>query len=193
MTIRHATQGDLPRVGALLAHAFHDDPVSIWLFPSAERRRAAQPPFFEAFARLALDSGGVIYVREDGLAATVWLPGGGDEEDEGDSPFGMLTDEEAGNFAHLAGLMAENHPDRGPHMHLQFIGVHPGHQRTGVGGELLKHNLAVLDQDGTAAYLEASSRLSPPLYQRHGFDHIGTPFGPSPDARMYPMWRPAAT
>ncbi|MCE7001244.1 GNAT family N-acetyltransferase [Kibdelosporangium philippinense] len=186
MTVRTATTEDLPEVGALLAASFHKDPVSIWLFPDEDRRAAAQPPFFKTFAMLALESGGSISLREDGLAATVWFPSSDDEEDVL-SYFDFLTDEELKRFGHLAELMAENHPDQGEHQHLQFIAVHPDRQRLGVGGALLAHDLANLD--GVPAYLEASSEFSPPLYQRFGFEHIGTPFGPDPQARMYPMWR----
>ena len=49
--------------------------------------------------------------------------------------------------------------------------------------------MAALDEQGVPAYLEASSTLSPSLYQRHGFEHIGSPFGPEPGPKMYPMWR----
>ncbi|MBP2324111.1 ribosomal protein S18 acetylase RimI-like enzyme [Kibdelosporangium banguiense] len=191
MTVREAGYADLPSVGRLLGAAFQDDPVSEWVFPEAERRQAVQPAFFEAFATAALDTGGVVYVRADAIAATVWFPGGEDDGDEDDfmARFGMLTDEEAATFGRLAGLMAEHHPEHGAHMHLQFIGVLPARQRSGIGGELLEHNLAVLDKDSTPAYLEASSQLSPPLYERLGFEHIGVPFGPAGGPRMYPMWR----
>jgi ribosomal protein S18 acetylase RimI-like enzyme len=196
VTIREAGYGDLASVGRILGAAFQDDPISVWIFPEAERRRSVQPVFFEAFATLALDSGGVAYLREDEAAATVWFPGGEDDGDEDDfmARFGMLADDEVATFGHLAGLMAENHPDRvdpdrGAHMHLQFIGVTPDRQRSGIGGELLEHNLAILDKDSTPAYLEASSQLSPPLYQRLGFTHFGVPFGPEGGPKMYPMWR----
>lgn len=196
MTIREAGHGDLPVVGQILGTAFQNDPISVWVFPEADRRRAVQPAFFEAFAALALDSGGVVYLREDETATTVWFPGGADDgdtegggEDDIMARFGMLTDDETETFGQLAGLMAEHHPDAGVHMHLQFIGVAPGKQRSGIGGDLLEHNLAILDKDSMPAYLEASSQLSPPLYQRLGFEHFGVPFGPDGGPRMFPMWR----
>nr|WP_042185954.1 GNAT family N-acetyltransferase [Kibdelosporangium sp. MJ126-NF4]CEL16995.1 GCN5-related N-acetyltransferase [Kibdelosporangium sp. MJ126-NF4]CTQ91776.1 GCN5-related N-acetyltransferase [Kibdelosporangium sp. MJ126-NF4] len=189
MTIHAATTGDLPQVSELLAESFQNDPVSTWLFPDARRRREVQPAFLGVFAALALESGGMVSWRTDGLAATVWLPSG-DDEDTPDR-FGMLADDETARFGHLATLMAENSPDRGDHMHLQLIAVHPTSQRLGAGGELLTHDLAILDDSGTHAYLEASSWLSPPLYKRHGFEFTGKPFGPEPRTRMYPMWRDA--
>lgn len=188
--IREAGYPELSRVARLLSAAFQDDPVSTWLFPAPDRRVEVHPAFFEAFAVLGLEAGGVVYERADGIAATVWFPGGeDDDEDDFMSRFTMLDDDENERFGRLAGLMAENHPDRGPHMHLQFIAVHPDHQRSGVGHGLLAHNLAILDKDSTPAYLEASSQRSLALYRRHGFERTGTPFGPQAGPRMYPMWR----
>jgi ribosomal protein S18 acetylase RimI-like enzyme len=185
--IRTAGKDDLKDVGVLLGAAFQWDPISSWIFPGETRRSAVQPLFFQAFSALALDAGGVVYL-EDGIAATVWFPGG-EDDDDASAVFDMLADDEAERFGHLAELMAENHPTMGDHLHLQFIGVHPDHQRAGAGGALLAENLRALDKKGVAAYLEASSTLSPPLYERHGFEHIGTPFGPDPGPWMYPMWR----
>jgi GNAT superfamily N-acetyltransferase len=188
--IREAGPEDLKGVGILLGAAFQRDPISSWIFPDDARRAEVQPLFFQTFAAIALHAGGAIYLAEDQTAGTVWFPSS-EDDDGGDlmARFDMLTPDEADRFGGLAGMMAANHPARGEHRHLQFIGVHPDHQRTGVGGALLRHNLAVLDEQGTPAYLEASSTLSPPLYQRHGFDHIGTPFGPQAGPKMYPMWR----
>ncbi|MEV4316479.1 GNAT family N-acetyltransferase [Actinocrispum sp. NPDC049592] len=186
--IRTAGRDDLSLIGKLLGAAFQGDPVSAWIFPDDARRAAVQPKFFRTFAGLALDAGGIIYVHSD-VAATVWFPGGDDDDDEASAQFDMLSEDEADRFGRLTEVMAENHPTMGRHLHLQFIGVHPDHQRAGIGGALLAHNLQALDERRMAAYLEASSTLSPPLYQRHGFEHIGTPFGPEPGPRMYPMWR----
>jgi GNAT superfamily N-acetyltransferase len=193
--IRQATTDDLKDVGAILGAAFQNDPISSWLFPEPDRRAAVQPAFFQVFATLALEVGGAVYVTDALTAATVWFPSAEAEDDDdagvGDL-FDSLTPDEAGRIGELFALMAANHPTRGAHRHLQFIGVRPEHHGTGVGGELLRHNLAVVDGTGLPAYLEASSTLSPPLYQRHGFEHIGTPFGPEPGPKMYPMWREVA-
>jgi ribosomal protein S18 acetylase RimI-like enzyme len=189
--IRQATREDLKDVGRILGAAFQNDPISTFLFPDPLRRTEVQPAFFQAFSAIALETGGAIYLTEDGMATTVWFAGGEgeDTDDTFMTRFDMLTDDETDRFATLAGWMAENHPTRGAHRHLQFIGVHPDQQRTGAGGALLRHNLAIVDEMGVPAYLEASSTLSPPLYQRHGFEHIGTPFGADPGPKMYPMWR----
>lgn len=83
-------------------------------------------------------------------------------------------------------LFDAHHP-QDPHYHLQFIGVRPECQGTGIGSALLRAVLDRCDLEGAAAFLEADeqSRL---LYLRHDFEagrEIRLPEGPS----FWPMWR----
>jgi ribosomal protein S18 acetylase RimI-like enzyme len=62
--------------------------------------------------------------------------------------------------------------------------VDPAYRGRGLGSALLAHGLAVADQDGLPAYLEATSEDNRRLYERHGFTVIGKiQYGTSP-----PMW-----
>jgi GNAT superfamily N-acetyltransferase len=83
-----------------------------------------------------------------------------------------------------------HHPTATPHECLAILAVHPNAQRQGLGTALLRARHEVLDQAGTAAYLEASSPASHALYLRHGYAPAGPdiqlPGGPP----MTPMWRP---
>jgi ribosomal protein S18 acetylase RimI-like enzyme len=81
------------------------------------------------------------------------------------------------------------HP-QDPHYYLQFIGVRPEHQGTGIGSALLRAVLDRCDLEGAAVYLEADER-SRHLYLKHGFEAISElrlPGGPS----FFPMWRAPA-
>ena len=69
--------------------------------------------------------------------------------------------------------MARYHPKE-PHWYLPLIGVDPPRQGQGHGAALLKYGLAACDRDGTAAYLESTNPRNVPLYQRHGFEILGT-------------------
>jgi ribosomal protein S18 acetylase RimI-like enzyme len=75
------------------------------------------------------------------------------------------------------------------HWHLPMIGIHPSHQRRGYGAALLRHGLTLCDEQGVPAYLESSNPENIPLYQRHGFEVLGTiQVGTSPG--ITPMLRP---
>lgn len=86
-------------------------------------------------------------------------------------------------------LFDAHHP-HDPHYYLQFIGVRPERQGTGIGSALLRAVLDRCDLEGAAVYLEADER-SRLLYLKHGFEattELRLPEGPS----FFPMWRAPA-
>jgi ribosomal protein S18 acetylase RimI-like enzyme len=87
--------------------------------------------------------------------------------------------------------MGSFHPKE-PHWYLPLIGVDPFHQGQGFGSALMKHALIACDRDGTLAYLESSNPKNIPLYERHGFEVLGTiQVGSSPP--IVPMLRKPRT
>jgi ribosomal protein S18 acetylase RimI-like enzyme len=83
--------------------------------------------------------------------------------------------------------MASHHP-REPHWYLPLIGVDPIQQGRGLGSALLRHALIRCNRQKKLAYLESSSAKSVPLYERAGFERIGTiQTGTWPP--LYPMVR----
>ena len=54
------------------------------------------------------------------------------------------------------------------------MGVDPSQQGKGFGSALLHHALIQCDCDSKLAYLESSNPKNIPLYQRHGFELLGT-------------------
>lgn len=86
----------------------------------------------------------------------------------------------------FAGLQ-DAHPSLS-HYYLAVLGVEPGSQGRGLGGELMRPVLEICDRDRIPAYLEASTPRSRHLYARHGFEATGTysfPDGPT----VWLMWR----
>lgn len=65
------------------------------------------------------------------------------------------------------------HP-REAHWHLPLIGVAPAHQEKGIGSALLSHVVNACDNQKVLAYLEATSPRNVPLYERHGFEALGS-------------------
>ncbi|HYX02137.1 MAG TPA: GNAT family N-acetyltransferase, partial [Reyranella sp.] len=65
------------------------------------------------------------------------------------------------------------HP-REPHWYLPLLGVDPARQGQGLGARLLDYANDMFDHDGVVAYLESSNPRNIGLYQRHGFEVLGT-------------------
>jgi len=190
--IRHARIEDAPAVSSILAEAFSDDPVMVWMFGGAG-------PIRRLFVELTRD----VYLAQgfghivDGAAATLWLPPGGKVK----LPFmnelrlaaAILRN---GGVSALkrakatAQIVQSNHPQE-PHYYLFAVGVVPAHQGEGLGGRIIRSGLERADRDGASAYLENSKPRNTPLYERLGFrpvDLLDLPSGAPP---LLGMLRPA--
>jgi GNAT superfamily N-acetyltransferase len=195
VAIRTAGEGDRELIVRLLDEAFQDDPVSGWVFPGAEDRRAKHPGLMAAFTDIVL-AAGRIDVTEDGSACALWLSMPADEghddhgaEDEGPAQVREAVDPDNERIERIGRLTAAIHPTGRAHAYLWMIGVAPGRQGEGLGTALIETVLDRCDREGLPAYLEASSARSRKLYERLGFEPAGPvldlPDGPS----MWPMWR----
>jgi ribosomal protein S18 acetylase RimI-like enzyme len=121
--------------------------------------------------------------------AALWLPPGVQPDE--DRMIAVLEDtvskERRPHIDSIVEQMAGFHPDE-PHWYLPLMGVDPRHQRNGLGSALLRHTLERCDREGRLAYLEASNQDNRRLYERHGFEAIGTIHaGDSPT--IFPMLR----
>lgn len=186
--IRTTTAADADRATDTIVLAFAGDPMLRWCWSEPSRYLTAIRPFIRAFAGASFDHGSA-WCSDDFVGAALWLPPGvGSDEDamvgllqatvpatQQDDVFGVV--EQMGKY----------HPQE-PHWYLPLIGVDPAFQNRGIGSALLALALARCDAEGLPAYLESSNPRNIPLYQRHGFEILGTiQAGSSPV--MYPMLR----
>ncbi|OSC72977.1 GNAT family N-acetyltransferase, partial [Streptomyces sp. BF-3] len=81
--IQQAERRDRELVVSVMEEAFHDDPVSSWVFPDEAHRRAVHGKFLGVFVDVALDEGR-IDIAEDEAAVALWLqvPAGAPEEED---------------------------------------------------------------------------------------------------------------
>src|SRR4051794_17510229 len=159
-TIGTLTQPDRNAMVNALSAAFYADPVFEWLYPDPVNRRQVIGPFFEIFTD-AIAPYGVSQLVGDGAGATLWVPPGGHvvAEEEAEAFFeaiNALSPVDVERLAATFELMDAAHPTE-PCWYLNFIGVVPEAQGTGVGSALLRSSLVRSDQDGFGAYLEATS------------------------------------
>lgn len=186
--IKSATPRDLEAVADVLTLAFSTDPAARWSWANPQRYLASFPRFARAFGGEAF-ARGTAYVIEGFKGAALWLPPGA-EPDE--AAMGALMQETVEPHAlsdagALIEQMAGYHPTE-PHWYLPLIGIDPACQGKGLGGALMRHALAEIDRERGLAYLESSNPANVPLYQRHGFELMGTiQVGGSPE--IFPMLR----
>jgi len=197
--VRRATAADVERCTDILARAFHDDPGAMLFEPDSDRRRAIMPRFFRMFLLAGLAEGGDIVVSaEDVSGVASWF--GPDRHGPSDAAmeaagmaevvaaFGPAA---AARMAAMVGEIEVQHARRmpEPHFRLDFFGVDPDRQGTGVGTLLMAHGHAIADRQGLVCYLETFTQSNVRYYERRGYAVTGTyPVGDG--VPVYTMVRP---
>jgi len=190
---RVAGPADVDRIVEILTAAFFHDPLWGPAFPDLERR-AEQAAGLWRFYVTCVQRYPWTFLTAGGEATAVWIPPGGvelthDEEAALERLLLATIGREATNG--ILEIMAQFDAARPgePHYYLGLIGTHDAHRGAGHGMRLLAENLATVDAQGAAAYLESSNPVNDVRYARLGF----TPHGKITAASghvMTTMWRP---
>jgi GNAT superfamily N-acetyltransferase len=172
--VKTGTSADAKRCLAALMLAFGGDPPCRWAWPDPQQYLEAFPRFAQAFGGSAFDLGTAFY-HPGYWGVALWLPPGATPDEA--SLIQVIHDTVAHGLKDAMFSMFEQmdayHP-REVHWHLPLIGVDPGHQGRGIGSALLRHVLKACDDQKALAYLEATSPRNVPLYERHGFEALGS-------------------
>ena len=173
MAIRASVRSDEDNILAVMTLAFGADPPVRWVFPDSQQFLVNFPAFARAFGGSGFDHGSAYFV--DGyLGAALWLPPEVQPDEEAmDVLLELSVGDRKRDVMEVLEALGSHHPSE-PHWYLSLIGVDPAQQGHGIGSALMKHALPACDHDKRLAYLEATSRKSVPLYQRHGFEVLGT-------------------
>ena len=125
----------------------------------------------------------------DLAGAALWLPPNVHPEEEalGEVLERTVSASIRGDLFAVFEQMAKYHPSE-PHWYLPLIGVDPAHQGQGYGAALMTYALQQCDREHSPAYLESTNPRNISLYERHGFEVLGTiQVGASPP--LVPMLR----
>ena len=186
--IRVASDTERQTVIGVITLAFATDPMARWAYPDPGLYLTVMPQVVSAFGGNGFPHGAA-HLIDGGMGAAMWLPPGVGPDDE---RLAALTDAHApkdrvGDMTRIFEQMDRYHPQE-PCWYLPLIGVDPAQQGRGCGSALLRYALARCDRERVPAYLESSNPRNITLYQRHGFDILGTiQVGSSPT--MVPMLR----
>ncbi len=172
-------QTQIKDAGEVLARAFHDDPLFIWVLPDESKRARVLPWFMTFFARYCHRYGEVHTTAENVEGTAVWVP-------PGRYPMSVtrlmlrgwiLAPLKLGTRGYGRMMSAVNYweklhkrdvPPR--HWYLMILGVDPPRQGRGIGAALLRPALAQADAERLPCYLETVKARNVPFYQRHGFE-----------------------
>lgn len=186
--IKIATTSDEAPAIAVVVLAFSTDPTARWTWPDPQQYLMHFPDFVNALGGKSFTHASA-YCLDGHAGAALWLPPGVSPDE--DSLITLL--QRTGSASVQKDLfaifeqMGNYHPQE-PHWYLPFIGIDPSQQGKGYGAALMKHALIPCDRDHTLAYLESSNPKNIPLYERHGFELLGTiQAGASPP--IFPMLR----
>jgi ribosomal protein S18 acetylase RimI-like enzyme len=187
-TVRTLPAADEARAIDTIVLAFAADPVARWCWPESHQYLTSMPGFTRAFGGGVFLHNGA-HSSDDYAGTALWLPPNVHSEEKalGEILQHTVSASIRGDFFAVFEQMATYHPSE-PHWYLPMIGVDPPYQGKGYGGALLKYGLQQCDRDDAAAYLESTNLRNIPLYQRHGFEVLGTiQVGTSPP--LVPMLR----
>jgi len=185
-----AESSEIDNAMATVMLAFSADPVARWVWPDPADYIRYFPEFIRVFAGRSFSNGTAI-VTPDNAGAALWLPPDVSSDEEGliELIERSVSDEIKRDLYPVIEGMAAFHPDE-PHWYLPMIGVDPGKQNRGTGSALMAYSLLQCDADGLPAYLESSNPRNISLYERFGFEQIGT-IRHGDSAPLFPMLRKA--
>lgn len=154
--------------------AFGTDPATRAVWPDPQKYILHFSKFAKAFGGRSFVNKAAQYVGNYSGAA-LWLPP--NVEPDVEALLALLketTSEEVQNVVpQVFEKMGSYHPSE-PHWYLPLLGVDPLHHGKGLGSILLKYATDKFDNENVLAYLESSNPRNVPLYERHGFQVLGT-------------------
>jgi predicted N-acetyltransferase YhbS len=191
MSIRPVRDGDVEPLSAVLARAFHDDPVTGWVYGTERRRAHWVGRFFRWQLRRLLPQD-ASWTTEAHDGAALWALPGQWREDVRETAR-LLRATLLGVVPRLPRVLKglseveARHPEQ-RHMYLAVLGVDPERQGEGVGSRLIRPGLDLCDREGLPAYLETGKERNLDFYGRHGFairEELRLPKGPP----IWLLWR----
>ena len=190
--IRQMTAADVDVIAAVMARAFFDDPLQVWLFPDGASRLDTLQRMFALQIRYGSVPVGESYTDSTLACAAFWLPPGRWQPDDSAMdamhPLTEIVGAAMDRLRATYQVMVSVHPVE-PHFYLSGVGTDPPRQGLGLGSGVLAPVLARCDREDIPAYLESTKERNIRFYEHLDFHVTGT-ITPAPDGpTMWCMWR----
>jgi GNAT superfamily N-acetyltransferase len=161
------------RVIGTLVLAFAADPFLRWIYPEPAQYLVHFPPALDAFGGAAFAED-TVWRLGDFAAVALWMRPGVEPDGEATVAHFLATvaPEKIDDLMAVFAQMDEAHPTR-RHWYLPWFGVDCALQAQGLGSELMRPSLEIVDGDHLPAYLDSTNPRNISFYQRHGFSVTG--------------------
>jgi ribosomal protein S18 acetylase RimI-like enzyme len=186
--VKAATAADEAAAIDVIVLAFSVDPAARWTWRDPHQYLTYFPRFVKAFGGNAFTHGSA-YTVDGYSGAALWLPPDVEPDEEAMTALleSSVPEEMLNDVSGVLEQMGRFHPNE-PHWYLPLMGADPMQQSRGIGSALMQHALIACDRDHKLAYLESTNPRNLRLYERYGFDLLGTiQVGTSPT--LFPMLR----
>jgi GNAT superfamily N-acetyltransferase len=159
-------------IGTLVL-AFAADPFVRWIYPEPAQYLVHFPPALEAFGGAAFAEETVWRLGEF-AAVALWMRPGVEPDGEATVAHLLATvaPEKIDDLMAVFAQMDEAHPTS-RHWYLPWFGVDSALQGQGLGSELMRPSLELVDRDHLPAYLDSTNPRNISFYQRQGFSVTG--------------------
>ena len=185
-------EDDVDLAGRVIARAFHEDELTVHLYPESDLRARFAPAMFAAFLRYDQLFGQVDHLAGCTAVASWIGPGEAVETPErlAQAGFEDLPDEVPietldSVFGFIGPAIAKAAPE--PHWHLRLLGVEPGHQGGGLGAVVMRHGIDRAADSGHPVVLETFSERAVPFYLRNGFKILVDDIEPTSNLRFWAL------
>jgi GNAT superfamily N-acetyltransferase len=184
----------------VLARAFYNDPLWLYLLPADSRRAAIIRQAFCAFVPASIRSGQMYGVGDPLQAVAIWsFPG-----QRGIDPAALINlmavtllfnpailafRRALPIFTRFAEMQRRYAPE--PHYYLNTIGVAPEAQGSGRASQLIKPVLAQADDRSCSVYTETMTLSNVGLYEHYGFRCVEAYAVPRTNLHIWAFLRPA--
>jgi GNAT superfamily N-acetyltransferase len=184
--IMRAQQCDSENVVETFCAAFADDPGLSWIWPDRADRLARLPHFFAPIVGGTIDHGIALHSAATDAVSLWRQPGRITPTPEEIAPWMASMGQafsQGGERSQLMGATLKTHqPADFAWWYLQFIGVRPSAQGTGLGGGVIRAGLELAAAAGMPVYVEVMNPDNLGYYRHIGFETIGefdiADFGP---------------
>lgn len=184
---------DVEATAALLADAFHDDPLESYVLPDPADRRERSPAQFAALLRHGILSKSVVDVTDGGAA--IWQAPDPVNAREANAELQRLPEilgrDAFLRFGNALDYLSHVHGASAPKRawYLSVVGVAPDRHRRGIGRALIEPMLARADAERLPVLLDTSQPRNRAFYEALGFHIAVETVDPTSGLRLWTFQR----